>query len=223
MFKKTTLVRSLFALAISTCSFAASAANYTIDFDGIASGANANSDLVAQANSLSFASGHLVDTVDADWNVVGQHWAAYSLADDSVDPSIFAQNPADLGWGAAPSGFNTLDARYDQVMIQFANPTQLSSFAFDLDQSGYGNLQAANVLFLDSNGNTVFTSDDFFLTSTTHFSQNFTSALTVSAVLLPSSKLYDNISVATVPEPETYAMLLAGMTLMGFAARRKFK
>jgi PEP-CTERM motif len=32
---------------------------------------------------------------------------------------------------------------------------------------------------------------------------------------------YDNI--AAVPEPETYSMMLAGLGLMGFAARRKYK
>lgn len=30
-----------------------------------------------------------------------------------------------------------------------------------------------------------------------------------------------NISISAVPEPETYAMLLSGLGLMGFAARRK--
>jgi hypothetical protein len=221
MFKKSTLVRALFAVAISTCSFAASAADYTINFDGIASGSNASNDLVALANGVSFASGHLVDTVDADWNVIGQHWAAYSLADDGVDPAIFAQNSANMGWGTAPSGANALDARFDQVLVQFSNPTQLTGFSFDLDHSSYGNLQAVNVLFLDENGNTLLSTMDFYQSSTTSFSQNFSSALTVSAVLLPSGKLYDNLSVATVPEPESYAMLLAGLGLMGFTARRK--
>jgi hypothetical protein len=225
MLKKTTLLRALFAASICTSSFAASAASYTINFDNIASGSNANTDLVALANGVSFASAYLADTVDANFNVIGTHWAAYSLADltNPVDPSIFAQNSANLGWGAAPSGANALDARYDQVMVQFANPTQLSSFSFDLDNTGYGNLQATNLLFLDGQGNTLFTSSNFYQATTTHFTQNFASAMTVSAVLLTSGKLYDNISVAAVPEPETYAMMLAGMSLLGFMAYRRRK
>lgn len=223
MFKKTTLLRALFAAAICTSSFAASAASYTINFDAIASGSNANTDQVAQANGVSFASGQLVDTLDANYDVIGTHWAAYSMAMDYVDPSIFAQNSSNQGWGAAPSGTNALDARFDQVMVQFANPTQLSSFSFDLDHSGYGNLQAVNVLFLDANGNTVFTSADFDQTTTTHFNQSFASAMTVSAVLMTSGKLYDNISVTAVPEPESYAMLLAGMFLTGLVTYRRKK
>jgi hypothetical protein len=33
--------------------------------------------------------------------------------------------------------------------------------------------------------------------------------------------LVDNIKVTAVPEPETYAMLMAGMALVGYAARRR--
>jgi hypothetical protein len=31
----------------------------------------------------------------------------------------------------------------------------------------------------------------------------------------------DNLSVSAVPEPETYAMMLAGLGLMGFMGRRR--
>ncbi|HEY6043569.1 MAG TPA: PEP-CTERM sorting domain-containing protein, partial [Nitrosospira sp.] len=33
--------------------------------------------------------------------------------------------------------------------------------------------------------------------------------------------LLDNVSVSAVPEPESYAMLLAGLSLMGFMGRRR--
>ena len=32
---------------------------------------------------------------------------------------------------------------------------------------------------------------------------------------------FSNVAVAAVPEPETYAMLLAGLVLVGFSARRQ--
>ena len=43
-----------------------------------------------------------------------------------------------------------------------------------------------------------------------------------SATSINTDSLVDNVSVtAAVPEPETYAMLLAGLGLLGFMARRK--
>jgi hypothetical protein len=221
MFKKSNLLSALLTIVISTSSFAASASQFTINFDLLSSGANANLDQVAIDNGVSFASGHLADILDANYNVIGQHWVAYSMVNDNTDPSIFAQNSANLGWGAAPSGTNALDARFDQVLVQFANPTQLSSFSFNLDSTSYGNLQASNVLFLDQNGNTIFTSNDYFQTSTTSFNQSFASSLTVSAVLLTSGNLYDNLTIAAVPEADSYAMALMGLGLMGFIARRR--
>ena len=221
MFKKTNLLKALVAIAITTSSFAASAASYTIDFDALTSGTNANLDQVAVDNGVTFASGHLADIVDTNGDVVGQHWVAYSLIEDNIDPAIYAQNTSTLGWGAAPSGTNALDGRFDQVLIQFTNPTQLTSFSFNLDSTSYGNLQATNVLFLDQNGNTIFTSNDYFQGSTTSFSQSFASTLTVSSILLTSGKLYDNITIAAVPEPENYATLLTGLGLMGFMTRRR--
>jgi hypothetical protein len=78
---------------------------------------------------------------------------------------------------------------------------------------------------LDQNGNTIFTSNDYFQPSTTTFNQSFASSLTVSAVLLTSGKLYDNLTIATapaaVPEADSYAMALMGLGLMGFIARRR--
>jgi hypothetical protein len=39
---------------------------------------------------------------------------------------------------------------------------------------------------------------------------------------LATSSILDNVTIsAAVPEPETYAMLLAGLGLLGFAARRR--
>lgn len=37
----------------------------------------------------------------------------------------------------------------------------------------------------------------------------------------PGGSYLGGISVAAVPEPETYAMLLAGLGLIGFSARRR--
>jgi hypothetical protein len=67
-----------------------------------------------------------------------------------------------------------------------------------------------------------FTFDNDWATFT--FNGNFTnlSKLTWTESLLGTRDfLIDNIHVAAVPEPETYAMLGAGLGLIGFAARRR--
>jgi hypothetical protein len=48
--------------------------------------------------------------------------------------------------------------------------------------------------------------------------------LIVSAIKMGGDNfgaLLDNVSVSAVPAPETYAMLLAGLGLVSFMARRK--
>lgn len=49
----------------------------------------------------------------------------------------------------------------------------------------------------------------------------FTNLAAVSWTNAANYHQFDNINVAAVPEPETYAMLLAGLGLLGAAARRR--
>jgi hypothetical protein len=62
----------------------------------------------------------------------------------------------------------------------------------------------------------------------THYSMNFTPDRSGGYLLSFAAlghdnigMLLDNVSVTTVPEPETYAMFLAGLGLVGFMARRR--
>jgi hypothetical protein len=48
-----------------------------------------------------------------------------------------------------------------------------------------------------------------------------TKSLPDSDTLHPSTGTFHITSVTPIPEPETYAMLLAGLGLMGFVARRR--
>lgn len=49
----------------------------------------------------------------------------------------------------------------------------------------------------------------------------FTNLASVRWTNTASYHQFDNINVAAVPEPETYALMLAGLGLIGFAARRR--
>ena len=53
------------------------------------------------------------------------------------------------------------------------------------------------------------------------FSPNFSNLSAVTWSNEANFHQFDNITVAAVPEPETYAMLLAGLGLLGFLARRR--
>ncbi len=72
-------------------------------------------------------------------------------------------------------------------------------------------------------GGTV--TDTVTVGNTLSFSQfNFTGFQNLDSVTwtnnYPFTQL-DNVTVAAVPEPETYVMMLAGLGLMGFMVRRK--
>lgn len=220
-----TLLKPLLLALTLTASVSAHADSYTVTFDSLTSGDKASLDPVAQANGVTFASGQLAADLDADGfpilDVYDQfvpgktHWEAIPGV------SLTVANPTAYGHGNAPSGTLALNALWDQTLIQFSQPTQVTGFSFKLDGSSYGDLFAAQVLFLDANGKTVLTSADFTGSGTTSFSTSF-AATTVSAILLPSTdKFYDTITVSTVPEASTWALMVGGLLVLGTVAKRR--
>lgn len=55
------------------------------------------------------------------------------------------------------------------------------------------------------------------------FSPNFSNLSAVTWSNEANFHQFDNITVAAVPEPETYALMLSGLSLVAFAARRRSK
>lgn len=140
------------------------------------------------------------------------------------DTSTIAIDP--VGAGVYSAIFNSADAgsdgsdAFDTIYFNLANNFDVTVFASDLSR-GFSLLRTDLLLnnsldFPFING--VDGSGPYsFLTNLDagKYQVNFKYSLN------SQGSYTGGISVAAVPEPETYAMLLAGLGLIGFAARRR--
>lgn len=105
------------------------------------------------------------------------------------------------------------------------------TISFDL---GHTSLAPQDVAFALRNATTTLVNSVFSVTGigwtheTLSFNVGSSGSYTFSfldqnpgANLLHAGPRLDNVTVASVPEPETYAMLLAGLGMVGFMARRR--
>ena len=223
------LLKSLVLAATLSISSVSAFADYSFTFDGAPSGTSANSSLVNPYVGVTFLSGFVTADLDAlgfeilDMNGNTKpgftHWETYQ------DSNIVVRDPQYYGAGSgfAPSPVNALDAKFDQVFIKFDTAQNLTSFSMQLDNSNFG-FPNSNIFFVDSLGKAL---------STVAFDQSLAGSIitasavsNVSGIVLSSGKLYDNINIATVAavsEADTYAMLFAGLGVMGAVARHRNK
>ena len=98
------------------------------------------------------------------------------------------------------------------------------TLSFDLAGSHRGSTETVDVIFGSVNASYTLNSADTFSTFTLNFTPSITGSYGFSYQNLGGDNvgaLLNNVSVSPVPEPETYAMLLAGLGLLGFLARRR--
>lgn len=102
------------------------------------------------------------------------------------------------------------------------------TLSFDLGNSTNFNYGATDSLTAQAGATSaVFTNTDVTSTNSwQHFSMNFTaSGSTTDVSFTGKSAIFyigvDNVNVAAVPEPESWALMLAGLGLLSFIARRR--
>jgi hypothetical protein len=102
------------------------------------------------------------------------------------------------------------------------------TLSFDLAGSHRGSTETVNVNFGSTAASYSLDSADPFSTRTLNFTPGSDGSYSFSYLNVGGDNvgvLLDNVSVSVsaVPEPETYAMLLAGLGLVGFISRRRRK
>lgn len=205
----TTLVKGALIALLATTAASANAANSvnaTYTFDNVASGSTANSALGDDYSFMYFAN---VDTV-GDTVGDGFHWEDFSSVPGYGDVLV----QSDLN---AVSGSNVLTNSAQTMALFFTSDNvNVNSFSLHLAGTNWG---SKSVIFLDQTHHVIAGSETFAdntgLISITSPQNN------VAGILITAGGNYDNLSIAAVPESDTYAMLLAGLGIMGLVARRR--
>ncbi len=217
---------------------AANAVNVSFNFDNVSSGTTANS-LLSNDVATSFMhfanSDYVTDSGYDDMDPTApSHWVDAS----SGYGDVLVKNNAALFGNYAVSGQNVLWNDHAPILVLFNTAVNINSFSVQQDLSGFGNPQIGGsfLAFLDESGHVISGLNQYY-TQTDATGQSASNAgrgllLTannvsnVHGILLNSGVNYDNFSinavaVAAVPEPTTYAMMLAGLGLLGSVIRRR--
>jgi hypothetical protein len=169
------------------------------------------------------------------------HAAATTITFDELTPvlngEIISTNYAGLVWDnfGAVSAADRPGSGYESGLISGSNvgvnwDGQAASFssatAFTLDSFYVAKAWYDGVTHVSGyNGSTLLYSTDIYSTTTAAtlatFNWSNVTRIVISDGTGNSQSVIDNISISAVPEPETYAMLLAGLGLVGAIVRRR--
>jgi hypothetical protein len=141
---------------------------------------------------------------------------------DTIGPGLYDVFPGN-GHYIDLDGSNGATGLFSKALTATAGMTYTATFQLAGNHRGYADDTVA-VNFGSASGSYTLSSADAFGT----YSLSFTAASSGPFSLSFKNSgadyvgvLLDNVSVAAVPEPATYGMLLAGLGLVGAAARRR--
>lgn len=186
--------------------------------------------LVAIMSALPALSHAAVFTDNFDADALGLNQTSFlggwTVSSGTVDligqPGFFEFFPAN-GRYVDLDGSSPNDAGLFDKQLALAASTQYI-LSFDLAGSQRGDTNIVDVIFGTSSQTFTLASADPFATYTMSFTTNAAANYQINFGNRGGDNLgalLDNVSVTAVPEPETYALMLAGLSLIGFAARRK--
>lgn len=156
-----------------------------------------------------------------DFNDATLHPSIISITGGSENTFPFAGTSAFVGQQV----FRGQTTEFDAITFSFS--TALFGLGGFWDLAGPGGPGANLTLNLIGGGVEVFT--DYFANSLAGTFQGFTTTSAFSSMVLSNGTVsgaietfeLENMRVAAIPEPEIYAMLAAGLGMMGFIARRR--
>ncbi len=152
--------------------------------------------------------------------------AAAATVGDTVQEIVLFDNTA--FFGNLFTGGNAGASFTDQFNFSTTMMGDLTADIFSLagnarnglDISGFSLYSLTGELMAGSMLSTGAT-DQWSLSYTGLAAGDYSIRVSGSVVSNAAGKYYANIALAPVPEPETYAMMLAGLGLLGFTARRR--
>lgn len=213
--KRTVLVSSAAALFVSAGAALAQAVVFTEDFSDATAGPQQSTVNTSEIWATTFY--YSSPVVDSDWIFSDSVFLAREVVGGSLTGDQAIQLNEQPGHALA-------------VRVPGVSPV-IGETQYTLQFDHWGDNFAGTYTFLVKADTTVIrtvtrpfeipgpgaTESFSFMAPTNSFVLSFVDA-TTSGI---SSAIIDNIVLTAIPEPETYAMVLAGLALLGFTARRR--